>query len=150
MAWPLKKWWCIGPGASANGPTRRARSIDRVAVAGRLMGMNAFAILAQLDAPPLDWEKILYWGFVMIGVAIIGFGAIMFFRRKFMAAADADNVPGFSLAELREMRDRGEMTPEEYEQTRARGIAKVKAKMNEPRPSKAKPPVEDEGADAEG
>jgi len=116
------------------------------------MRMNAFAILAQLDTPgggPLDWEKILFWGFVMMGVAIAGFGAIMIFRRKFMAAADADHVPGFSLAELREMRDRGEMTPEEYEQTRARVIAKVKAKMNEPRPSKTKPPpLEDEGADA--
>ena len=118
------------------------------------MGMNALAILAQLDATggaPLDWEKILYWGFVLIGLAILGFGAIMFFRRKFMAATDADSVPGFSLAELREMRDRGEMTPEEYERTRARVIAKVKAKMNEPRPSppsKTKPPpVEDEGAD---
>jgi hypothetical protein len=36
---------------------------------------------------------------------------------------------------LRAMRDRGEITPEEYEQTRANVIAKVKKKADEqPRP----------------
>ncbi len=113
------------------------------------MEMNALTMLAQEGVPPVDWEKILLWGFVLIGLAILGFGAISLFRRKFMAPAEGDQVPGFSLADLREMRDRGEITPEEYEQTRARVIAKVKAKLDEPR--KAKPAQEeDEGADAGG
>jgi hypothetical protein len=38
---------------------------------------------------------------------------------------------GFSLSDLRAMRDRGEITPEEYEQTRARVIAKVKGRARQ-------------------
>ena len=68
----------------------------------------------------------------------------MILKRRMMSESDSGHVPGFSLAELREMRDRGEITPEEYEQTRKRIIEKVKAKVNEPR--KAKPPkVDQEG-----
>src|SRR5438128_619757 len=91
------------------------------------------SILAQI----LDGEKqhqVMVWGGLLMVAVVAGFGVILLIRRYLRdpsAGQPAD--PGFSLSELRAMRDRGEITPEEYENTRARVIATVKRKMNEPR-----------------
>src|ERR1043165_6860197 len=98
--------------------------------------MSPFFTLAE-DFTPEQRQQILFWGFIIMGIAIVGFVAIMIFRRRMMAAEEGEQHPGFSLAELRAMRDRGEITSEEYEQTKARVIAKVKANLN--KPSKKKP-----------
>ncbi len=100
--------------------------------------MNELLTLAQ-ELLPANRDRLLMWGGVIMAVAVVGCVAIMFLRRRMLAQQDSANVPGFSLAELRAMRDRGEITPEEYEQTRAHVIEKVKAKMNEPpKPKKTK------------
>ena len=78
------------------------------------------------------------WGGLLIVLIIIGGTVIMIIRRRLRdAAANSAADAGFSLSDLRAMRDRGEITPEEYEQTRARVIAKVKGK---PLPQKDGPP----------
>ena len=92
--------------------------------------------------------QVLMWGAILIGIVFLGSIFIMLLRRRLKdpalpTGADA----GFSLSDLREMRDRGEITPEEYEQTRARVIAKVKALVKEPPKPGPKPPNETDSGD---
>jgi hypothetical protein len=88
--------------------------------------MNAWPILADLSEK--DRSSLLVWLGVLLGVVVVGFGAILLLRRYLRdpSTSGTGNV-GFSLSELRLMRDRGEITSEEYERTRAMVIAKVKA-----------------------
>jgi uncharacterized membrane protein len=101
-----------------------------------MVAMLADAYLTQVQT------QTLYWGGVIMVVAIVGFIAIMIFKRLWKRSeAQPTHEAGFSLADLRAMRDRGEITPEEYEQTRANVIAKVK-KMpgGKPKPKPKEPP----------
>ena len=88
--------------------------------------------LADGINPEQMQHETIFWGGIIMVVAVVGFTAIMLFKRYLKSHAQEDSVPGFSLSELRAMRDRGEITPDEYEQTRARVIEKVKAKANQP------------------
>jgi hypothetical protein len=93
--------------------------------------------LLLADLTPTQQQNLMLWGFILMGAVIVGSFAILFIRRWLRdptggVTADA----GFSLSELRAMRDRGEITSEEYEHTRARVISKVKASANAPRPKK--------------
>jgi hypothetical protein len=65
---------------------------------------------------------------LMVLVVAGGFG-IMLIRRRLNADDESEASAGFSLAELKEMRDRGEITSEEYETTKRRVIDKVKANL---------------------
>ena len=67
---------------------------------------------------------------LMLLVVAGGFGILMI-RRRLNAEDDADASAsvGFSLSDLRAMRDRGEITAEEYEITKARVIEKVKSSL---------------------
>jgi len=79
----------------------------------------------------------MIWGFVLIAAVVVGWIFIMILRRRLREPdAGVSDDAGFSLSQLRAMRDRGEITSEEYEQTRSRVIAKVKAAVNAPRPRK--------------
>jgi len=83
--------------------------------------------VAQFGLPAGVQDSVLFWGGILIGVVLIGFFVLMFVRRRYVGEGENDKQdPGFSLAGLREMRDRGEITPEEYEAMRAKVIAKVK------------------------
>jgi hypothetical protein len=75
---------------------------------------------------------VFLWGAILIGVVVVGSVVIMLLRRRMNAGSSSVQEGGFSLSELRAMRDRGEITSEEYEQTRANVIAKVKKKVEEP------------------
>jgi hypothetical protein len=88
--------------------------------------MTTCRILADLSEA--DRRNLIVWLGILMGVVIVGFTAILLLRRWLRDPSGGESQdPGFSLSELRAMRDRGEITPEEYEQTRARVIAKVKA-----------------------
>jgi hypothetical protein len=66
-----------------------------------------------------------------------------------MTAEEADTSgsanTGFSLSDLREMVERGEMTKEEYERTRERIISKVRSAANETKPKGKKRDEEERG-----
>ena len=99
-------------------------------------------VLAQ-EIDPVKQQQLIFWLSVVLGVVIVGFTAIMLFRgflRKTGEQTPAD--AGFSLSELRAMRDRGEITPEEYEHTRARVVAKVRGSLEKktPKPPPPEPP----------
>lgn len=90
------------------------------------------------DLTPSQQQGLLLWGIILMAVVVAGSFVIMMIRRMLRNQDATPSVDaGFSLSELRAMRDRGEITPEEYEQTRARVIAKVKATANAPRPKSA-------------
>jgi hypothetical protein len=86
-------------------------------------------------------NMMLLWLGILLAVVILGFGALMLFRRRLTEqdAPQNENV-GFSLSDLRAMRDRGEITSEEYEATRAKVVASVKRMVNEPPKDKRKMP----------
>jgi hypothetical protein len=121
--------------------------------------MNAWIIaqqewLAQLpqtsSARIYSENDVLTWGGILIGVVLIGSVFIMLLRRRLRdSSTPTGDDAGFSLSDLRAMRDRGEITPEEFEQTRAKVIAKVKKKADEPPKSKPEPlgetPTDTEG-----
>jgi Short C-terminal domain len=114
--------------------------------------MSVFSFLADLS-PEARNQVLIALGIMMVLVMVGGFG-ILIFRRRWQEAEDADgsaNV-GFSLSDLREMRDRGEITPEEYEVTRMKVITKVKASLSAGPPGKISPPplreTDDDGTDA--
>jgi hypothetical protein len=102
---------------------------------------------AQVEAlRPQQQQSLFIWGMILMGVVVAGSFVIMMLRRRLRdtnAGPSAD--AGFSLSELRAMRDRGEITPEEYEQTRARVIAKVKANSHAPRPKRTEGAAADSG-----
>jgi len=92
---------------------------------------------------------VLMWGGILIGVVLAGSVCIMFLRRRLrVSETPAGGDAGFSLSDLRAMRDRCEITPAEYEQMRAHVIAQVKKNAAEPPKSKPGPPGETP-ADAE-
>jgi len=109
--------------------------------------------LAEQVLVPGGQQRILLWGAVLMAVVVVGGGAILVLRRHFRdTSGEAGDNPGFSLSDLREMRDRGEITSEEYEQTRARVIAKVKSsfKKNETREGASGGASDESGTGAAG
>ncbi len=91
--------------------------------------MNACMTIAAFSAE--ERNKILVALAILMGMVIVGGVAILLFRRRLHVPDDTDtssNV-GFSLSDLRTMRDQGEITSEEYEATRAKVIAKVKSSL---------------------
>jgi len=92
-------------------------------------------LLAQLtDAQE---RQVMVWGGALILLAVGGFGLIMYFKKYMRRRAEQSQYDtGFSLSDLKQMLYRGEITPEEYETTRAHVIAKVKGKMLDSGPKK--------------
>ncbi len=87
-------------------------------------------------------SEVFTWGVILILLIVVGGAVIMMIRRRLRdAAANAGADAGFSLSDLRAMRDRGEITSDEYEQTRARVIAKVKGKTLTPQKAVPLPPT---------
>jgi hypothetical protein len=92
--------------------------------------------IADVDPSQLQTQT-LHWSAIILAVAVVGFGGIWIFKHFWKKSEGQAQEGGFSLSDLRAMRDRGEITPEEYEQTRANVIAKVKKKAEEkPKPKR--------------
>lgn len=58
------------------------------------------------------------WVGIMIGLAVIGAVAILVLRKR-LFDPHSGGGEGLTLAELREMRDRGDLSSEEYERAKA-------------------------------
>lgn len=108
-----------------------------------LVHVLAQATQAGPAASPGDTRmKLFYELAILMAIVIVGGVFLLIMRRKLTTPMSAGQDVGFSLSSLREMRDRGEITPEEYEATRAKVIAKTKSAA-QPMP-KPKPRLEDE------
>jgi hypothetical protein len=110
--------------------------------------MRLLLLLAQVEAnpaaphkgfTPADRMKLLVALAILLGLVIVGGVIILMIRRRITADdEDASGTvnAGFSLADLRDMVDRGEMTKEEYEKTRQRIISKVREGADKPQKTK--------------
>lgn len=83
------------------------------------------ALVAQTSA---SRGEIFLWVGILLGAALLGSVIILFVRSRLMARGDADAPHGSLMDQLREMRDRGDMSPEEFEATRRRIIEKTTGK----------------------
>ncbi|HVS70014.1 MAG TPA: SHOCT domain-containing protein [Phycisphaerae bacterium] len=79
---------------------------------------------------------------ILMVIVILGFVGILILRRR-LRNDDADPSSGantgFSLADLRDMVTRGELTQEEYERTRQRIVSKIRTASNKPNAPKPPP-----------
>lgn len=95
-------------------------------------------ILAQSNLPVEQVQRDLWWGVFWVGgivlVTLVLFLIVSFVWRR-TNRSSSDLGAGFSLSELRAMRDRGELKPEEYEILRNRAVAAVSAGAIESKPA---------------
>lgn len=71
-----------------------------------------------------DWTPVFVWCFILIVVVLIGFFVATWLRKR-LNQADDQGI-GFSLAELREMRNAGKLSQEEFERAKTRLTAGLK------------------------
>lgn len=70
--------------------------------------------LAQAS-PDVPWLRVLIYGGIIIGLTVLGGAGIMMFRRRVVEPEIEETGVGFSLSDLRDLRDRGELTAAEFE-----------------------------------
>ncbi len=74
------------------------------------------------------FRELLPWLLLLLGLVVLGALLMVWIRRSFLSGdSGADDVQGFTLRSLREMRERGEISDEEYERARSAMIARVRS-----------------------
>jgi len=73
-------------------------------------------------------ERVVVVTGILIALCLVGGTAILLLRRRLFQKENDDAVAGSLFEQLRAMRDRGEISPEEFEQTRQSMIRRVKEK----------------------
>lgn len=90
---------------------------------------GAFGGAAEPRGGADSFTRLLPWYGVLLGAVIIG-GALLMVLRNYLQRRDQGSESGggvgFSLSDLREMRDRGEITEAEFDAARAKIIARTK------------------------
>ena len=81
-------------------------------------------IIAQTLSPE-GYVKLLITFAILMVIVVAGFVGIWLLRKLRDGGAADQADAGFSLASLREMRDNGEITEEEYKRARTKVVAKV-------------------------
>lgn len=79
---------------------------------------------------------VILWGGIIAVLAVIGGSAIMIFRRSVLAKDSDAGSGGFTLEDLRKLRDRGELTAQEYEVARNQITQAVKKSLSAPAKTK--------------
>ncbi|MCL2641212.1 MAG: SHOCT domain-containing protein [Phycisphaerales bacterium] len=89
-------------------------------------------ILAQSLTPEGRSTLFLWLAVLMVAVIVIGV-VVMLLRRKLLNnGSTSEGDAGFSLASLRELRDKGEITREEYERAHAKIVGKAREMLRPP------------------
>lgn len=70
----------------------------------------------------------LVWTLVLIGAVIAGSVVVWIVRKRVFDESEADGGGGLSLHDLREMRDRGDLSEEEYERAKGAVLGGMGAK----------------------
>ncbi|MGN6367367.1 MAG: SHOCT domain-containing protein [Phycisphaerae bacterium] len=89
--------------------------------------MRALWIVADLT--PQGRTSLLTALAILMVIVVVGGAGILLIRRRLNAPDEPEAGVGFSLSELRAMRDRGELTAEEFETAKSRTIERVKANL---------------------
>lgn len=73
----------------------------------------------------------IFWSVLLLAVAVIVLVAIAMLVRRFMLSSDEpDHTPGFTLAEMRRLRDAGELSDEEYERVRSALVGQTRGESD--------------------
>lgn len=91
------------------------------------------ALLAQGGRGPgvAAAGRVFFWCAVLVAAALLLALAAWWLRRTLAASNDEEPMPmGFSLADLRTMHARGQLTDEEFAHAKGRMVARTRAAMN--------------------
>jgi hypothetical protein len=83
------------------------------------------AVLARSGSLQRHTRAVLVWGTVLLVVALVVGLGIRALRRRVFPEKEPPPEQLWTLEDLREMRDRGELSEEEFETLRARVIARM-------------------------
>lgn len=95
-----------------------------------LLGMGSIGTpltVGQGNNAPVALHEMMPWLIALAVLSVVGVGAIVVLRRRLFASSEAPEAAGM-MSELRAMRDRGDLTEDEYERTRAVMIARATGK----------------------
>jgi uncharacterized membrane protein len=101
-----------------------------------------FISLAQAaqPAPPKSHSAsggVFLWVAILIAVILVGFVLLMWLKRRIFSADTAQEQSGGLMDKLRQMRDSGQISKEEYDATRKAMIARMAS--IDPGPAKPSP-----------
>lgn len=82
--------------------------------------------------------ELIIWGCIIAAVAVVGGVILMAYRHHLLGMDQGESLPGFTLEELRKLRDRGELSDQEYEIARNRMAMAVKKAEHKKHKSKNK------------
>ena len=102
------------------------------------VGAQRLSILAQ--APGDLFGQVLPWLIMLLGVVVVG-GAGIYLVRRMLQGGPSASSGSFTLHELRQMREEGQLSDEEFEQAKALIIGRV---GDRPSPGDAIGPHSDE------
>lgn len=95
--------------------------------------MHPYSFLAATQI-----SSVIIWGSIIAVIAVVGGVAIMTYRHHVLSKDAEQAAPGFTLEELRKLRDRGELSEAEYEIARNRmGMAVKKSASAKPKGEKS-------------
>lgn len=94
--------------------------------------MNLLPILGATSHEVL-WQRLIWVGLATAVLAAAGFVFVLVMRRRLRS--DQDSVEPFTLQDLREMLQRGDITRQEYETMRGAIVGMVAASKDRKKPS---------------
>ncbi len=89
--------------------------------------------------------KLFLAGGILMALVVVGFGAIAILKRKVKKHEDEPPAEGFTLADLREMRERGDLTEEEFQAAKAKVIKATTAPRTSEESGGAEGRMKDDG-----
>ncbi len=79
-------------------------------------GVPCFVAQSSSGGGSAPWaQSVVVWSIVMLGAIIVGAVVLFVVRRRMLSDDGSDSAGMLSLQDLREMRDRGELSEEEFE-----------------------------------
>jgi hypothetical protein len=86
---------------------------------------------AAADKSSRLFAEVLPWLILLVGV-IIGGGLIIFMARRYVHSSSAGQSGGFTLHDLRQLHEAGELNDEEFERAKAQMIGRLKSSAAKP------------------
>jgi hypothetical protein len=90
------------------------------------MNMSFALTVAQTAGKDIPWFDVFVWLSILLGLAIVALVVSLILRQWYRSSSDSSGAGGFTLQDLREMRDDGRLTEEEFEAARTALIGTVK------------------------